>query len=250
MQQIALYFLDDKKTIVPPESYELEYWNGSKWAVLPELVIGTGLLTGHRPYKILVGPRGPMSATKVRVTFTHAPSGKTGLTEIEVLAIRDGNESFAPAPPPKGNLAFNAAGKGFPKASASYTSRFDKVAMANDGVVSFSPSPHNRWTSYESPNASDWLEIDFGQVKQVGRVELAIFDDRGGVRAPREYTIEFWDGKAWLDVPKQKRVPETPVGGQLNEISFEKITTSKIRVVFKHRDKSRSGVSEVFIWPE
>ena len=170
--------------------------------------------------------------------------------KLQMLRNNKNVQPIAPAPPPKGNLAFNATGKGFPKASASYTSRFDKVAMANDGVVSFSPSPHNRWTSYESPNATDWLEIDFGKVKQVGRVELAIYDDRGGVRAPAEYTIEFWDGKSWRGVEKQKRVPETPVGGQLNEISFEKTMTSKIRVVFKHRDKSRSGVSEIFIWPK
>jgi hypothetical protein len=87
-------------------------------------------------------------------------------------------------------------------------------------------------------------------VKQVGRVELAIFDDRGGVRAPADYTLEFWDGKAWRGVSKPKRVPESPIGGQLNEISFEKTMTAKVRAVFKHRDKARSGVSEIFIWPE
>jgi hypothetical protein len=58
------------------------------------------------------------------------------------------------------------------------------------------------------------------------------------------------DGQSWRDVPNQKRVPETPVGGQLNEISFDKTMTSKIRVVFRHRDKARSGVSEIYIWPE
>ena len=29
----------------------------------------------------------------------------------------------------------------------------------------------NRWTSYESPNATDWLEVDFGREREVGRVE-------------------------------------------------------------------------------
>ena len=244
IQTVKLYFLEDGK-VAPPASFDLDYWDGKSWAAIPSQARKEEKPVGRRANIVKV-PK--IETDRVRLTFHHRKAAKTGLTEIE--AWGEASLPVAAAPMPAGNLAFNATGKGFPRASASYTSRFDKVAMANDGIVSFSPSPHNRWTSYESPNASDWLEIDFGQVKQVGRVELAIFDDRGGVRAPAEYAIEFWDGKSWHNVPKQKRVPETPMGGQLNEISFEKTMTSKVRVVFKHRDKSRSGVSEVFIWPE
>ena len=56
--------------------------------------------------------------------------------------------------------------------------------------MNFLPSPLNRWTSYESPNESDWLEIDFGAEKTFSRVELAIYDDRGGVQAPARYDVE------------------------------------------------------------
>ena len=49
---------------------------------------------------------------------------------------------------------------------------------AIDGKVNYLPNPFNRWTSYESPDATDWLEIDFGQEQTVGRVELYIYDDR------------------------------------------------------------------------
>jgi hypothetical protein len=98
--------------------------------------VGREPLSGHRAYSVFVDFDNPISSPKIRATFTHAPNGRTGLTEIEVLATRSDNKPIAPAPPPKGNLAFNSTGKGFPKASASYTSRFDKVAMANDGVVS------------------------------------------------------------------------------------------------------------------
>jgi hypothetical protein len=151
---------------------------------------------------------------------------------------------------PAGNLAFNPGGKPFPKASASFTSRFDKVEHANDGKVNFHPSPNDRWTSYESPNESDWLEIDFGEKKTFRRVELAIYDDRGGVQTPSAYTVEYWDGSAWKSVANVKKSPEKPAGGQFNEAVFDPVTASKARVVFTHRGKARSGVSEIFVWEE
>jgi hypothetical protein len=122
--------------------------------------------------------------------------------------------------------------------------------MVNDGKVSFTPSPHNRWTSYESPHASDWLEIDFGKSQRVGRVELALYDDLGGVRAPASYTVQIWNGSSWQDVTDQKKTPEAPTGGQLNEVRFAPVQTAQLRVVFVHRDKARSGVSEIFVWEE
>jgi hypothetical protein len=122
--------------------------------------------------------------------------------------------------------------------------------MANDGTVNFSPAPHNRWTSYESPNATDWLEIDFGAAKEVGRVELALYDDRGGVQAPAGYNVQFWDGTTWRDAAGQKKAPEQPAGGQWNEVRFARVKTARVRVVFTHKGKARSGLSEILIWPE
>ena len=53
------------------------------------------------------------------------------------------------------------------------------------------PNPMNRWTSYESPNKEDWLEIDFGKTQEIGRVVLHLYDDRGGVQPPQDYNIEI-----------------------------------------------------------
>jgi len=189
-----------------------------------------------------------LKTTKVRAVFTHAKDGKTGLTEFEVWG--EAKLPLAEVPPPEGNIAYNPGGKPFPKASASHTSRFDKVEQAIDGKVSFLNSPHNRWTSYESANATDWLEVDFGEEKTFQRVELAIYDDRGGVQAPTKYEVEVWDGKAWQPVKKATYSPEKPTGGQFNEVKFDKATASKVRVVFTNAGKARSGVSEIFVWKE
>ncbi len=186
-----------------------------------------------------------LDVQKLRAVFTHRADAKTGLTEFEVWG--DARLPVEPAPPPIGNLAYNRARNGFPKTEASFTSRFDKVAMANDGKINFNAAPHNRWTSFESPNQRDWLSIDFGEPKEVGRVELAIYDDRGGVQAPADYQVEHFDGRDWQPVKVPNRTPPRPTGGQYNEVHFDPVKATKIRVVFTHQAKSRSGVSEILV---
>ncbi|HEV8293091.1 MAG TPA: discoidin domain-containing protein, partial [Tepidisphaeraceae bacterium] len=173
---------------------------------------------------------------------------RTGITELEAWGRAMGKVDVAPPPP--GNLALKAENQEFPKASASFTSRFDNVVEVNDGTISFAPTPRNRWTSFESPNPADWVEIDFGQEKEVGRIELAIYDDRGGIKSPENYNVQSWDGKEWRDAQKQMKSPARPTGGRFNEVKFERTRTSKIRVVFTHAAKARSGISEIMAWPE
>ena len=240
---VKLYLLDDGSNIVPPSAIDIEYWDGKAWQPVPNQTHLPKEPAGRQANWIRFPER---ETTKVRAIFKHVAKGRTGLTEFE--AWGDAKGPVEPAPAPPGNLAFNPGGKPFPKASASFTSRFDKVEMANDGKVSFAPSPVNRWTSYESPNASDWLEIDFGKPQKVGRVELAIYDDRGGVQAPTSYSVQVWNGDAWQDVRDQRKTPEIPAGGQFNEVHFAPVQISRLRVVFVHRGKARSGVSEILVW--
>jgi hypothetical protein len=124
------------------------------------------------------------------------------------------------------------------------------VEAVNDGRIIFRPTPANRWTSYESPNASDWLEIDFGSKREVGRVELYIYDDGGDVQAPERYSVQWWDGSQWKDVVESKKSPETPRGGVQNTVMFPRIETSKVRVVFTHQGKARSGLTEIEMFRE
>ena len=200
--------------------------------------------TGHRP-NVVTFP--PTEVQKFRVVFTHAAGGKTGLTEIE--AWGDGSRPIRPAPPPAGNLAYNPKGEGFPKATASFSDLFGGTPdKAIDGKIIFLPTPMNRWTSYGSPNATDWLEVDFGAEKEVGRVGLHIYDDRGGVQPPQRYVVQAWVGGEWRDVEGQAVEPEAPTGGMANTVTFKPVKTSKIRVVFTHKGKARSGVTEIEAW--
>ena len=248
---IKLYPLDDagenNSKVRTPQKIDLEAWVGNAWQ---SIVSKTDVYGKPQSHRANVVEFDMIEATKVRVTLHHPDNGKSGLSEIEVWG--DVTLPLVPQAPPAGNLAYNPGPKNnggeFPKASASHTSRFDRIETANDGVTTFLPNPPNRWTSYESKSATDWLEIDFGQVTEFRRVELAIYDDRGGVQAPASYVVQYRSGTEWIDVLNGKRIPEHPIGGQWNEVRFDAVKSSKVRIVFTHQGQSRSGVSEVLVW--
>jgi hypothetical protein len=243
---LKLYFLDDGKGVTPPVAFEVEYWNGKNWLPLEEQERTPRKPTGRRANVVHFAR---LETEKLRAVFHHAGNGRTGLTEIEAwgLAARP----VQPAPLPVGNLAYNPGDKPFPKATASFLDRFGgKPDLAIDGKTNFQPNPVNRWTSYESPNATDWLAVDFGTEQRFSRLELAIYDDRGGVQAPARYDVQFWDGKEWQDVMGAMKSPEKPAGGQFNEVRFAPVKASKVRVVFTHAGKAWSGITELLVWKD
>ena len=246
LDRVKLYFLDDGEKVVAPESYAVEYWNGQAWADVPKQTRTPAQPTGHRA-NVVSFPT--LDAQKLRVVFTHGKGGRTGLTELEAWGELAG--AFQVAPPPGGNLALNQRGEGFPKASASFHDVFGGVPrLANDGRTVYRPNPVNRWTSYGSPNATDWLEVDFGEPKEIGRIELCLYDDHGGVQPPASYTVQSWTGSEWQEMRDQTKSPAKPVGSAVNTVSFPKLTTTKFRVVFTHQGNSRSGVTEILAWRE
>ncbi len=247
VHQAKLYFLDDEQGIVPPREFTLETWRDDKWQPIADQQRSPQQPTGRRANVVTFVPQ-PVS--KLRVVFTHASSGRTGLTELELWG--EAQRPIAPAGAPKGNLAYRSPIQkdGFPKVSASHTSRFDKLEMVNDGRIVYGPTPHNRWTSYESKSPTDWLEVDFGEPKEISRVDLHLYDDRGGVQAPTSYVIEHWAGTEWKAVSNTVAKPEAPTGGVINTVRFDRVTTSKLRAVFTHKGNSRSGLTEIEVWKE
>jgi len=243
---LKLYFLDDGEKVTAPAAYTVDYWTGNAWKPLPKQQRTPTAPTGHRANVVKFSA---MDVSRLRVTFTHGAGGKTGLTEVEAWGELSGE--YQDAPPPSGNHALNLKGEGFPKAAASFHDVFGGIPrLANDGRTVYRSNPVNRWTSYGSTNATDWLEVDFGEPKEVGRIELCLYDDRGGVQPPASYTVQSWTGSEWKEVPDQVKTPAKPVGSAVNTVTFPKLTTAKFRVVFTHQGNSRSGVTEVLAWKE
>jgi len=247
---VKLYFLDDAvldpaAPVAPPASYRLERWSGSQWVEVAGSSRTPAEPAGRRANVV----RFPEVRTaRVRVVLRHRPGRASGLTELE--AWGDAASPLPIAPPPAGNLAVNPRGEGTPRASASFTSRYDRVERVNDGLVFRGSSPPNRWTCFESSTASDWLEIDFGRAVTIGRLELHIYDDGGGVQAPAAYEVETWSGTEWRPVTQARKTPAEPKGNARNTVRFDSTSTQKVRVVFTHRGKSRSGLREIEAWAE
>jgi hypothetical protein len=250
VNEVKLYLLDDgqDQPIAAPAEYRLEFATGNApWKPVPGQARTPDKPAGHLP-NIIRFPE--IKITKLRVLFKNAPGKKSGMTEIE--AWGPDKRPYVPASPPAGNFAFNADPKqDYPKASASFSDKFGGAPeKAIDGKISYRPTPMNRWTSFESPNTNDWLEVDFGTRKQVGRVLLHIFSDGGGVREPKSYVIEGWTGSEWKAAPKPVYDPAKPTGSMINTVTFPPISTTKIRAVFTHigEGNSRSGLTEIEVW--
>ncbi len=244
---LDLKFLDDSSngvkpgTVALPQSFEVTWMVDGVWQEPVE--IQRAELRGHCPTRIKLGAR----VQQIRIAMVPQQGMRVGLTEIEGWGTS--SHPYEIAPPPAGNLAYRAVGKEFPKASASHSDRFGGTAeKANDGKTVFNPNPVNRWTSYESQQDEDWLEIDLGAVQQFNRLELAIYDDRGGVQAPESYRVEVWKDEKWEGVDKPVFRPEKPAGSQWNEVVFQSVQSSKVRLVFRHKLPAKSGVSEVMLW--
>jgi hypothetical protein len=244
LDSIHLAFLDDGKGIVAPQNYEIQIPKGATWETLPSQKSTPTKPTGHLMNRVTFPEQ---AVRKFRVLMTHASGGFSGLSELEAWGI--GSLPYIPVPPQPGNLAYNPAKQGFPKADASFHDVYGGVpTLATDGRKSYQPNPINRWTSYGSPNAQDWLEVNFGAPKEVRRVELYIYDDKGGVQPPISYTVQYYHGNEWQDIANQKKTPAQPAGSAQNTVVFDLVTTSRLRVLFTNRDKARSGLTELEIF--
>lgn len=239
--------LDDREipgsVIRAPQKIELHYWKDETWNPI-NVIEEVPAPEGHRPHTFRFEP---ITFQKFKVTLTHADGFKSGLTELEAWGEAKLPLSRIPALP--GNLAFNDGVSEFPKASCSHHDVYGGIPKSSiDGVTNFQPAPMNRWTSFGSPNASDWLQIDFGKEIEFRRVEIAIYDDRGGVQAPKSYEIQTWAEGMWQPVLGVKLSPEKPAGGQWNTARFALAKSDKLRVVFQNNGNARSGVTEVTVW--
>jgi hypothetical protein len=250
---IKVYLLEDdlnehRDGVVCPKGFDVEVWRDDAWQAIENQTRRPASPTGRRANIVRFAEQ---AVSKFRIVLHHAPGKSSGLTEVEAWGSAE--LPVAVVPPPAGNLAFRRAGPDappFPKITASHTSRFDQLSTVNDGRIVFTSTPANRWTSFESPTSSDWLEIDFGRPEEVGRVELYVYDDRGGVQAPAEYRILYADGPAWHDVANIVRRPERPTGGVRNTVTFDRVRAAKLRVEFIHQGKARSGLTELEVWKE
>ncbi|KAM3526550.1 hypothetical protein NHJ13051_003390 [Beauveria bassiana] len=142
------------------------------------------------------------------------------------------------------------------RAFASYTSGFDDPMRAIDGNIWRTGVPPNtRWTSYQSPNASDYFGVDFRQTQSLCDVRLYFYQDDDGVRLPASYDLQYLppggDASAWATVPGQQRSKAAPASSNEQiRITFPGISASQLRVVAPNPEPGKKGwgLSELEAW--
>ncbi len=108
-----------------------------------------------------------------------------------------------------------------------------------------------------SPNTQEWLEVDLGQSRRIDTVKLYFFNDksynpqqnvsRDTYRQPSSYTVQFFNGSAWVDVPGQVKSPADPQANY-NLVTFPQVTTQRVRVLMTRTGDFGIGVKELQVF--
>ncbi len=136
------------------------------------------------------------------------------------------------------NYALNIRYKNYPVPSASVNSIPDSLYQAIDGRIWYFPEISNRWSTLGSTSTTDWYALDFGQPRDIAAVKIYLYADGNRFGPPENFTIEYENGNQWLPVKVKESNPLLPVGNTVNTMLFDKVTTSRIRVNFKHATKA------------
>lgn len=237
LENVKLYVLDDGEgqPVRAPQTIELQEWDNGDWKTVPGQKLSPATPVGHRP-NVISFPLRPIS--RLRVLMTPLAGAAVGLTELEAWG-------HAPLPLTEPVLRDNLAEKA--KASASFTSQFDNVNEINDGKIVMDGG-RNRWTAFDSPHDSDWVQLDFDKPVTVGRMDICLWADGGGVQLPKSFSVQYWNGTDWVNVDETGRDPAKPTLGIANEITIKPIQTAKLRLTFVHSLPGKSGLTEWMVW--
>jgi hypothetical protein len=120
------------------------------------------------------------------------------------------------------------------------------LPVTSGGYVGTNPI----WGDLGSPNAQDWLQVDLGQPTRFNAVKLYFYSNKafgaGGntYREPASYTVQYFDGSSWVDVPGQTKSPAAPAPN-LNTVSFAPITAQLVRVLVDRQPNFAVGIKEL-----
>src|SRR5688572_14867979 len=161
---------------------------------------------------------------------------KKDVTEINgKYKVKVGNAAIVEPSKQGINYALNISRKGYPQASASINTEPDSLNQAIDGRIWYFPEISNRWSTEGSTSSTDWYAIDFGQTRELSRIETYLYTDDKNFGLPGNYTIQYKNGNEWS--PLTSGDSTKLVGNTKNTIVFNKISTTSVRITFKHETK-------------
>jgi hypothetical protein len=141
--------------------------------------------------------------------------------------------------------ALNITRTGYPIPSASINAVPDtSLYQAIDGRIWYFTEITNRWTTEGSTSNKDWYALDFGQSHEISTVKIYLVDDSTTFSVPGNISIEYKNSNDWVPVKLKEYNQPKLIGNTVNEITFEKVNTTSIRINFMHT-KKQVAVSEI-----
>lgn len=134
------------------------------------------------------------------------------------------------------------------KVALSFTSHICDPEGVVDGfapVTSAEKSP--RQTHFwPHKGGTEWIELTLAKEEVVDSSRIFWFDDTGvgECRIPKAYRIEAWRRNEWVPVTLQNGQKYGTKLDSWNEIKFDPVRTTKLRLVIDQQDKWSSGVHE------
>lgn len=148
------------------------------------------------------------------------------------------------------DAAVNVARRGFPAPSASTNTAARDLYQAVDGRLWFWPNVRNFWTNAGFTSPTDWYAVDFGRPLPLHATQLSFYGDGKEYAAPTNYTLQYWTGTAWADVPRVHQSPAAPLANGENVITFPTLQASRLRVVFTNPPGAAVALVEIKAFPE
>lgn len=110
----------------------------------------------------------------------------------------------------------------------------------------------NGWNDPKLQSENQWVMYDFGKNKaQLTGMTVNWYDDRSGVAVPEKIIVEYWndDTEGWEEVTATSDFSKC-INKEDNLYTFEKVTTSKIRMTMVNGtiDGSKKVAAAIFDW--
>ena len=206
-------------------------------------------------------PIGSDTTSPYSITWTSVAAGTYTLTAVATDNMGSTTTSAAvnitvSAVAGRMNMALATNG-GTASASSTYTFNYPAASAINGDRKGLNWGAGGGWCDGTSNSWPDWLEVDFDGVKTIDEVD--VFSMQDNYRSPvdptpsmtftfyglKTFTVQYWNGSAWVDVPGGAVTNNTLVWRQLQ---FAAVTTTKIRIMITSALNQYSRVMEIEAW--
>ncbi|MCT4646162.1 MAG: glycoside hydrolase family 127 protein [Carboxylicivirga sp.] len=138
----------------------------------------------------------------------------------------------------------------FKKVQASHTFSGDDVSAISsaDKPENSSDNSIKRWTSWPMKGQEQWIEIELKEKTNLQSIGVYWYNDNGGVRVPKSWSLEYWHGTHWHKFPIYVTDSYSTFLNQYNVVHPGKeIITEKIRINIQPQKEAAVGVLDIVI---